>query len=309
MTTQRKSVLGRGLSALIPKTPVKEVSVRSDEIGRDAGGEGIIARIDIARIRPNPFQPREEFDPETLAELTRSIIEKGVIQPITVRRVTEGYQLISGERRLRAAQSAGLEQIPAYIISVESDEEMLELALVENIQRETLNPIEIATAYKRLIEECHLTQEDVAEKVGKDRTTVTNFLRLLKLPEEIQNGLKKNLISMGHARALVNLPSEALQIRIYQKTVDGGLSVRKVEQLVKAASKPPKQVTRSATPIPEPVASIQSVEEKLRQALGTKVSVRAKEDGRGEIVIEYYSLDDLDRLLDLFTAIEKLHST
>ncbi len=309
MTTQKKSVLGRGLSALIPKTTVKEVSVRSDDIGRDSGGEGVIARIDLARIRPNPFQPRAEFDPESLSELTRSIVEKGVIQPITVRRVTDGYQLISGERRLRAAHSAGLEQIPAYIISVESDEEMLELALVENIQRETLNPIEIATAYKRLIEECHLTQEDVAEKVGKDRTTVTNFLRLLKLPEEIQNGLKKNLISMGHARALVNLPSEALQIRIYQKTVNGGLSVRKVEQLVKAASKPPKQVVRPATPTTEPVASIQSVEEKLRQALGTKVSVRAKEDGRGEIVIEYYSLDDLDRLLDLFAAIEKLHSS
>ncbi len=192
MTTQKKSVLGRGLSALIPKTTVKEVSVRSDDIGRDSGGEGVIARIDLARIRPNPFQPRAEFDPESLSELTRSIVEKGVIQPITVRRVTDGYQLISGERRLRAAHSAGLEQIPAYIISVESDEEMLELALVENIQRETLNPIEIATAYKRLIEECHLTQEDVAEKVGKDRTTVTNFLRLLKLPEEIQNGLKKN---------------------------------------------------------------------------------------------------------------------
>lgn len=308
MTTPKKSVLGRGLSALIPKSPPKEVSVRADEVGRDTGGEGIIARIDVDRIRPNPFQPRTEFDAESLAELTRSIVEKGVIQPITVRRVADGYQLISGERRLRAAQSAGLAQIPSYIISVESDEEMLELALVENIQRETLNPIEIAHAYKRLIEECRLTQEDVADKVGKDRSTVTNFIRLLKLPQEIQSGLKKDLISMGHARALINLPNEVMQLRIYQKVVDAGLSVRKVEQLVKAAGKAASGSSRQASVRQEPASSIQSVEEKLRQALGTKVSVRAKENGRGEIVIEYYSLDDLDRLLDLFAAIEKMQS-
>lgn len=294
------------MSALIPKSPPKEVSVRPDEVGRDTGGEGIIARIDVDRIRPNPFQPRTEFDTESLAELTRSIVEKGVIQPITVRRVADGYQLISGERRLRAAQSAGLAQIPSYIISVESDEEMLELALVENIQRETLNPIEIAHAYKRLIEECRLTQEDVADKVGKDRSTVTNFIRLLKLPQEIQGGLKKDLISMGHARALINLPNEVMQLRIYQKVVDAGLSVRKVEQLVKAAGKSSAGSSRQGTVRKEPTSSIQSVEEKLRQALGTKVSVKAKENGRGEIVIEYYSLDDLDRLLDLFAAIEKM---
>lgn len=309
MTTPKKTVLGRGLSALIPKSPPKEVSLRTDEVGRDTGGEGIIARIDVDRIRPNPFQPRTEFDAESLAELTRSIVEKGVIQPITVRRVADGYQLISGERRLRAAQSAGLAQIPSYIISVESDEEMLELALVENIQRETLNPIEIAHAYKRLIEECRLTQEDVADKVGKDRSTVTNFIRLLKLPEEIQRGLKKDLISMGHARALINLPNEVIQLRIYQKIIDAGLSVRKVEQLVKAAGKSSTGSPRHAAVRQEPTSSIQSVEEKLRQALGTKVSVKAKEEGRGEIVIEYYSLDDLDRLLDLFAAIEKMHST
>ncbi|MEX0737523.1 MAG: ParB/RepB/Spo0J family partition protein [Bacteroidota bacterium] len=308
MTTPKKSVLGRGLNALIPKSPPKEVSLRADEVGRDTGGEGVMARIDVDRIRPNPFQPRTEFDAASLAELTRSIVEKGVIQPITVRRVTDGYQLISGERRLRAAQSAGLAQIPSYIISVESDEEMLELALVENIQRETLNPIEIAHAYKRLIEECRLTQEDVADKVGKDRSTVTNFIRLLKLPQEIQSGLKKDLISMGHARALINLPNEVMQLRIYQKIIDAGLSVRKVEQLAKAAGKPASGSSRQSGVRQEPASSIQSVEEKLRQALGTKVSVKAKENGRGEIVIEYYSLDDLDRLLDLFAAIEKMQS-
>ena len=306
MTTQKKSVLGRGLSALIPKPPPKEVSVRDDEVGKDTGGEGIIAKVDIESVRPNPFQPRSEFHQEALAELTRSIVEKGVIQPITIRRVADGYQLVTGERRLRAAQSAGLTRIPAYIISVESDEEMLELALIENIQRETLNPIEIANAYKRLIDECHLTQEGVAEKVGKDRTTVTNFIRLLKLPHEIQTGLRKDLITMGHARALINVASETLQLRIYKRIVDAGLSVRKVEQLVKAAGSPPRRPARQGEP-EERASSIQSVEEKMRQALGTKVTVRAKDDGRGEIVIEYYSLDDLDRLLDLFAAIEKMH--
>ena len=306
MSTQKKSVLGRGLSALIPKAPAKEVSVRHDELGADTGEVGIIARIPIEQIRPNPFQPRTEFDPEALAELTRSIVEKGVIQPITVRRIEGGYQLVTGERRLRAAQNAGLAEIPAYIISVESDEEMLELALIENIQRETLNPIEISHAYKRLIDECHLTQEEVAEKVGKDRTTVTNFIRLLKLPIEIQVGLRKNLISMGHARALINVPTESMQIRLYQKIVDSGISVRKIEQLAKSTGKSTDGAGRK-TPPREVSASVQSLEEKLRQTLGTKVNVKEREGGKGEIVIEFYSLDDLDRLLDLFASLEKFH--
>ena len=306
MSTQKKSVLGRGLSALIPKAPAKEVSVRHDELGADTGEVGIIARIPIEQIRPNPFQPRTEFDPEALAELTRSIVEKGVIQPITVRRIEGGYQLVTGERRLRAAQNAGLPEIPAYIIAVESDEEMLELALIENIQRETLNPIEISHAYKRLIDECHLTQEEVAEKVGKDRTTVTNFIRLLKLPIEIQVGLRKNLISMGHARALINVPTESMQIRLYQKIVDSGISVRKIEQLAKSTGKSTDGTGRK-TPPREVSAGVQSLEEKLRQTLGTKVNVRERGGGKGEIVIEFYSLDDLDRLLDLFASLEKFH--
>ena len=304
MSTQKKSVLGRGLSALIPKAPEKEVSIRQDEIGTDTGEVGIMARVNIDQIRANPFQPRTEFDPETLAELTKSIVEKGVIQPITVRRVESGYQLVTGERRLRAAQNAGLTQIPTYIIAVDSDEEMLELALIENIQRDTLNPIEISHAYKRLVDECHLTQEEVADKVGKDRTTVANFIRLLKLPAEIQVGLRKNLISMGHARALINVPLESMQLRLYHKIVDSGLSVRKIEQLAKSSGKPSETHTRK-TGGREVSTSVQSVEEKLRQTLGTKVIVREKEGGRGEIVIEFYSLDDLDRLLDLFASLEK----
>ena len=304
MSTQKKSVLGRGLSALIPKAPAKEVSLRHDEIGTDTGEVGIMARVTIDQIRPNPFQPRTEFDPETLAELTRSIVEKGVIQPITVRRVEGGYQLVTGERRLRAAQNAGLTHIPTYIIAVDSDEEMLELALIENIQRDTLNPIEIAHAYKRLVDECHLTQEEVADKVGKDRTTVANFIRLLKLPLEIQVGLRKNQISMGHARALINVPLESMQLRLYHKIVDSGLSVRKIEQLAKASGKP-SEIHIRKTGGREVSTSVQSVEEKLRQTLGTKVMLREKEGGRGEIVIEFYSLDDLDRLLDLFASLEK----
>jgi ParB family chromosome partitioning protein len=301
MVDQKKSVLGRGLNALIPKSPRMEVNVRDGSVGRDTGEMGIIANIDIAKIQPNPFQPRTDFDPDSLAELTRSIQEKGIIQPITVRRFDTGYQLISGERRLRAAQGARLRQIPAYIISVETDEEMLELALIENIQREYLNPIEIANAYQRLMDECHINQDDIAKRVGKDRSTVTNFIRLLKLPGKIQEGLRKEKISMGHARALIALPNERTQMRLYEKIVDDGLSVRKVEYLVRAAQQPKKKPGLHKESA-DAQTSIQNLEAQLRQALGTKVKVRTKEQGRGEIIVEYYSLDDFDRLMDLFTG-------
>ncbi len=301
MVDQKKSVLGRGLNALIPKNSRIEVNVRDGSIGRDTGEIGIIASIDIAKIRPNPFQPRIDFDQESLAELTRSILEKGVIQPITVRRFDGTYQLISGERRLRAAQAAHLRHIPAYIIAVATDEEMLELALIENIQREYLNPMEIANAYQRLMDECHINQEDIAKRVGKDRSTVTNFIRLLKLPGKIQEGLRKEKISMGHARALISLPNERMQIRLFEKIVDNGLSVRKVEDIVRAAQQPKKKsgTHKESTGTP---AGIQNLEAQLRQALGTKVKVRTKGQGRGEIIVEYYSLDDFDRLMDLFTG-------
>lgn len=302
MSTQKKSVLGRGLNALISKAPPREVSIRQDEMTADRDGDGTISRIDCERIRPNPLQPRSDFNQESMQELTQSIVEKGIIQPITVRRFGEDYQLITGERRLRAAQAAGLIQIPAYVIDVQSDEEMLELALIENIQREHLNPMEIAAAYQRLIDECHLTHEDIAQKVGKDRTTVANFLRLLKLPPQIQDGVRKNKVSMGHARALINIPSERVQLKIYEKIVHDGLSVRRVEQLAKIG-KPSTKSEKGTVTVSS--ASVMSVEEKIRRALGTKVTVRTKGGGRGEIVIEYYSLDDLDRLLDLFAALEK----
>ncbi len=298
MTNQRKSVLGRGLSALIPKAPQKEVSITSGEVGEDRGGTGIIARVDVDRIRPNPFQPRTDFDPESLEELSRSIVEKGLIQPITVRRFGEDYQLVSGERRMRAVQRAGMTSIPAFIVEVRTDAEMLELALVENIQREELNPIEIAHAYQRLVQECHLTQDEVGKKVGKDRSTVANFLRLLKLPEKIRDGLRKGQLSMGHARALLGLETEREQMKLYEQIVDERVNVRTVERTTRARKTRPAKPGRHGT-------GIHSVEEQLKRTLGTKVKVYAKTGGKGEIVIQYFSADDLERIIELI--LEKRH--
>ena len=297
---QKKTVLGRGLNALIPKGPRMETGDGS----RQPTDNGAIASIPVGSIKPNPFQPRTDFDESTLDELKRSIKEKGIVQPITVRRFENGYQIIAGERRLRAAQLAKLGEIPAYVLEVATDEEMLELALIENIQREHLNPMEVAVAYRRLMEECKLTQEDVAQKVGKDRTTVTNFLRLLKLPAKIQDGLRRGKISMGHARALVNLPSEKTQLKIFEKIVHDGLSVRTVEDLARGTSGKTGEPSRTKKGATSP-SGIQSVEEQLRQALGTKVKVRAKGGGKGDIIIEFYSLDEFDRLLEILTSTGK----
>jgi ParB family chromosome partitioning protein len=302
MKQQKKKVLGRGLNALIPKEPKMETAAAS----RRPQDMGAIASLPIAAIRPNPFQPRTDFDQASLDELKRSIKEKGIVQPITVRKFEEGYQIIAGERRLRAAQLARLSEIPAYILDISTDEEMLELALIENIQREHLNPIEVAIGYRRLMDECHLSQEDVGQKVGKDRSTVTNFLRLLKLPEKVQAGLRKGKITMGHARALVNLPSDKTQIRVFEKIVHEGLSVRKVEDIVRGASGKSGGKAKKTDGGAEQ-SGIQSIEEQLRQALGTKVSVRAKGRGKGDIVIEFYTLDEFDRLLEILTSASKYH--
>lgn len=289
-----KTVLGRGLASLIPRqTPAPAPAGRQD----DGVTSEIIAQVDLDRIESNPYQPRADFDPVTLEELRRSIEEKGIIQPVTVRRVDHGYQLISGERRVRAARQAGLKQIPAYIIRVRSNEEMLELALIENLQREHLNPIEIAISYKRLIDECNFTQEDVSRKIGKDRTTITNFLRLLRLPEQIQLAVRKGELSSGHARALVAIDDDKLQMDIFKRIVARGLSVREVEQLVREHG---KKKPRHFTVSPASGSSLQSIEEKLRQYLGTKVVIRRMHDGKGEIIVEYYSDEDLERLLELF---------
>ena len=300
--SKTKTVLGRGLASLIPRplpaVPLPSATHRPD----DSASDNIIAHIDIDGIGHNPYQPRAEFDPAALDELRRSIEEKGIIQPITVRRVENGYQLITGERRIRAARDAGMTQIPAYIIRVNSDEEMLELALIENLQREHLNPIEIAISYKRLIEECSLTQEQVSQRIGKDRTTITNFLRLLKLPQAIQKAVRQGQLSTGHARALIAIEDSNLQMEIFQRILDKGLSVRDVERLVRTKSNRKSQ--RDHVPSSTTSSSLSSVEEKLRHLLATKVQVKLLHDGKGEIVIEYYSSDDLDRILDIFDSIQ-----
>ncbi|MGA9406692.1 MAG: ParB/RepB/Spo0J family partition protein [Bacteroidota bacterium] len=294
-----KSVLGKGLSALIPRAPLHEEPISPDALPKDEGSDNVIVAIEVSKVRPNPYQPRLTFHPESLDELKRSIIEKGIIQPITVRRVAEGnYELISGERRIRASQEAGLTTIPAYVIKVSSDEEMLELALVENLQREHLNPLEIAVSYQRLIDECRLTQEEVAQKIGKDRTTVTNFLRLLKLPEKIKDSLSNDEISMGHARALITLPDEKIQLRVHERIVKHGLSVRNVESLVRNFGKKPEKKSHSSSSTRSD-GSFQTIETRLRQTFGTKVTIRKQQGGSGEIVIEYYNPGDLDRLLEI----------
>lgn len=303
MSTKGKPVLGRGLASLIPRsaTPVPLV-------GRQDDGEtnNAVANIDIEKIRPNPFQPRADFDQVELDELRRSIQEKGIIQPITVCRVEGGYQLISGERRLRASREAGLTQIPAYIIKIQSREELLELALIENLQRSNLNPIEVAISYRRLTEELNYTIEQVSQKTGKDRSTITNFLRLLKLPEAIQHAVRKGTVSAGHARALITIEDAKRQMEIFDKIVQRGMSVREVEKAVRETGSPssPKRKAGRQGPSFAPSAAVSSIEEKFRQKLGTKVEVRDMADGKGMILIEYYSLDDLDRLLDLISSIQ-----
>ncbi len=301
-----KIVLGKGLNALIPRVSQfteREINLRKDKLPADDGRSGVVASIEIAKINPNPYQPREDFDKEALDELKRSIVEKGIIQPITVRRADSGkYEVVSGERRIRASMEAGLTHIPAYIIDVPQDEEMLELALIENIQREHLNPMEIAIGYQRLIQECRCTQEDIAKRIGKDRTTVTNFIRLLKLPKEIQESLRKNEITMGHARALINVPSERLQLVIWRKILKQGLPVRRVELLVRDTVEPKEKASAVIEKIPS--SDVSEIESRLQHILGTKVRVKPKGDGQGEIMIDYYSNDDLDRILDIFAIVE-----
>ncbi len=313
--TKYKTALGRGLDALINQQSMQENNkpINFAEIKKDDGRQlDILAKIPVDLISPNPFQPRKNFEPEALEELKKSILANGLIQPITVRRFGQtSYQLISGERRLKACREIGYKEIPAYIIKVDSDETMLAMALIENIQREKLNPIEVGLAYKRLMDECFLTQEQIADTVGKDRTTIANSIRLLKLPKQIQECLIKEEISSGHARALINLPSEALQLEALQKIIDGNLSVRKVENLVKKFIKPEgfnKKAGSQNSNATIISSSVSDVEDKLRKLFGTKVQCKQKPNGSGEIVIEFYSNDELERLFELFEIIDKSYS-
>lgn len=282
MATNR---LGRGLQALIP-----ELS------NTDSGKLDAVREIEIAKISANPFQPRLEFDSARLAELKQSISQNGLITPITVRPHGSGYQLIAGERRLRAVQELGYKGVPAFVLDVKNDTQMLELAIVENVQREDLNPIEEALGYQKLIEECDFTQEVVAQKVGKDRVTIANALRLLKLAEPIQESVKKGELSAGHARAILTAPDKQKQLALWKKTIKNQLSVRQVEKLARAenggAGKAAKKKARNVT------ADVQEAEDMLRRALGTQVRIEKKGKG-GMIEIEFYTSDDLERILEL----------
>ncbi|MBU1098823.1 MAG: ParB/RepB/Spo0J family partition protein [Bacteroidetes bacterium] len=311
-----KPGLGRGLDALINPNVKKEVdepmTISSKDIKTDDGKTvDLLAKIPTDKISPNPYQPRLEFDEKALDELKKSILQNGLIQPITVRRHGGNrYELISGERRLRACKDIGYKEIPAYIIKVDTPEAMLALSLIENIQREKLNAIEIAKAYKRLMDECSLTQEEISEKVGKDRTTVANSIRLLKLPHKVQVSLSKEEISAGHARALINLPNSSIQIEILEQIKSQQLSVRKVEALVKKyllRAESSKVTRESSSAKRGDLSSIsqRDLEDKIMQILGTKVHCKIRKDGTGEIIIEFYSNDELERLYDLFSEISK----
>lgn len=314
--SKMKSSLGRGLDALInPNRFNEKDELKSPDYSTVMYDDGkqvdILAKIAIDFISPNPFQPRINFDQIALDELKKSIIANGLIQPITVRRITGNqYQLVSGERRLRAYTEIGYKEIPAYIIKVDSDEIMLALALIENIQRETLNPIEVSKAYKRLMDECHLTQELIAERVGKDRTTIANSIRLLKLPEKIQNCLIDESISAGHARALINLPGENLQLFALDRILEENLSVRKVEGLVKKLISEGIPNKKSFTIHQKKVvdSNLSDVEDKLRKIFGTKVQCKQNKSGGGEITIEFYSNDELERLFELFEIIDNKYN-
>ena len=286
---KKTSRLGRGLNALIPEHQESAVAIDSQ-----------ISQISVGLIKANPYQPRFEFDGQALEELKSSIKENGVIQPLTVRKKNEHYELIAGERRLRAVTQLGIEKVPVYIIKVDSKEEMLELAIIENVQREKLNPIEQANAYQRLIDECDLTQEEVAKKIGKERTTITNILRLLKLPETIQESVIKEEISMGHARALLSIEDAERQQEVWKKTIKESLSVRKAEQLAKELGRRPKKDKPSK---PKRSVFLQKVEQELREILGTKVVVHSRREG-GSIEVEFYSPEDLNRLIEIFDKLK-----
>lgn len=280
-------VLGKGLSALIPQ---KTDNFHSDLVKPENNSSS----LDIDLIQNNRYQPRKNYDESKLEDLKSSIKEKGVLQPILVRPVGNHYEVVAGERRLRASRAVGLKQVPVVIKNI-TDREALVLALVENIQREELNPIEEAQGFKRLIDEFQLTQEAVAESVGKDRSTVTNLIRLLKLPQAIQQYVATGKISMGHARSLLSIDNSAQQLKLAESIIHKGLSVRQIESLVKKAQEP---AVADVKPVSAKNRDIQILEEELGRVLGTKVIVNDK-NNKGKITIEYYSLNDFDRILEI----------
>jgi ParB family chromosome partitioning protein len=277
----KRPALGRGLSALIPEAPAAAPSERALE-------------VDIDLLRPNRDQPRTAMDDAKIDELSRSIKSNGIIQPIVVRKADQGYEIVAGERRWRASQRAGLLKVPVVVRDI-PEERMLAAALIENIQREDLNPVEEAQAYRRLVEEHQLTQEQIAEAVGKDRSSVANYLRLLKLPTEVRSNLSAGALSMGHARALLALPDEHAQLRVAREVVAKNLSVRETETIVKKGTAAPAAKEEK----PKDVHT-RAAEEKLRFALGTRVRIARKGKG-GKIEIDFQNEDELQRIYELLT--------
>lgn len=306
MAQQRKTGLGKGLSALLndnddlrQESTERSVS-REYESKTPTGGSptGSIGNVNISEIEINPFQPRTDFDATALEELAQSIKLQGLIQPITVRRMSSNsYQLISGERRLRASKLAGLTAIPAYIRTAD-DQQMLEMALIENIQRENLNAIEVALSFQRMIDECNLRQDELGERVSKNRSTVTNYLRLLKLPPSIQASIRDNQISMGHARALISVPEVEKQLFIHQEILNKGLSVRKVEELVRSFQE--EKPSKNKKKVSGHSFQFQKIEDELATKFATRVKLNVNADrGKGSIQIPFNSEDDLNRILEL----------
>lgn len=293
--SKKKEQLGKGLRALLTKidsddTPIEQKKKAIVKLSSS------INEIKISHIEPNPFQPRTEFKEEELMELVQSIKTHGLIQPITVRKLSESsYQLISGERRWRASKLAGIKKIPAYIRTAD-DQGMLELALVENIQRSELNPLEISISYQRLIDECDLKQEDLAKRVGKNRSTVSNYIRLLKLPIDIQTGLKTRMISMGHARALLSVDNPIIQSTLFQKAINSGLSVRALENEIRNLNSASKSKSNSRTLVdPE----VRKIKDRLSHHLGCKVAIIRNNKGSGKIVLHFGSDDQFNDVIDI----------
>ena len=313
MASPKKAALGKGLSALLPSQP---------DSAADEGGSrtrlynfeerrrlvGRVADLDVEAIRPNPYQPRKDFDETALDELAASVSQLGIIQPLTVRSLGDGkYELISGERRLRASRRAGLKRVPAYVREADT-EEMLEMAIVENVQREDLNPVEVALGYQRLMEEVELTQEQVAEKVGKSRPTIANALRLLRLPPRVQASLREGSLSSGHARALVSVEDEQALLDLHRSILDDGLSVRDVEARTRALksdarpeSKPKPSASESDLPARDRL-QIEAFENRMREHVSTRVQIKHRPDGGGVVEVAYYSVDDLERVVARLTG-------
>ena len=312
----RKNGLGRGLDALFPeKTPVSrenvrkpvtkptkkaEMSVKADQKNESSNQKKTAMMVKISNVEPNRDQPRKQFDEDALLELSESIKQYGVLQPLLVSDKKDYYEIIAGERRWRAAKLAGLKEVPV-IVKEFSAQELVEISLIENIQREDLNPVEEAMAYKRLMDEFHLKQDEIADRVGKSRTAVTNSMRLLKLSAKVQQMLVDEMITAGHARAILAISDKEKQETVAMKVFDEKLSVRETEALVKRILDPPKEKRAQKSSAED--AIYESLEEKMKNIMGTKVQIHRKKNNKGKIEIEYYSKDELERIIDLFESI------